>query len=296
MKRLVKLLTIFILVFFALDNVIYYCCNYIYRHSSYFSFTKLRAIDVLYFGTSRTQCGIDPKRIEDKTGLYGYNVAGNGAGVVYSKALGSVFLKYYYPKLFVIEVMPLNEDRRALNFIPPLFFDKDVYRLVKYYPFNIRLRYCIFKSVRFNSFILGLAKQIVLRPKANSDFVPLFGHRQKKYFEENLQERIFFEKTFEGEKMGERFITGLIDDAKDRNIDVVFVRMPLKEGYYEEDFDVYNRLAIRHNIKIVDLSREVLRLSDDDFYDFLHVNEKGMEKLCECLAAKLQEELGQRGK
>jgi len=230
--------------------------------------------DIIYLGNSRFLSGIIPEVVRRETGLSGYNASADGGGIVFAKGFESVIMSYYCPKVFVIQIMPLDSERGSLNRLAPYFNNSEVRNLLSYYPCNIRLKYALFKTSRYNSMLQSIIKRLFVKFGSRHGYRPQFGS----------QSVMKPGKTIPPQKTGltvqseEIILRNFIEKAINSNIDVIIVKMPTLKQEKNNYYDVYSNFAKIYNIPLIDLSEKDdghTQWTKEYFWNNGHLNNKG---------------------
>lgn len=231
--------------------------------------------DVIYLGNSKFLSGIMPEAIKRETGLSGYNASANGSGIVFAKGLESVILSYYRPKIFVIQVMPLSSERGAMSRLAPYLHNSGVKNLLSYYPYNIRIKYGLLKTSRYNSMLVVIIKGLFGKLDSQCGYRPLFGSLSQK---RSRQVRSSIETNFPAQ-FGETLLRNFIEEARRNQVEIIMVEMPILKQEKNDGYDTYGNFAKIYNIPLINLSKKsdtCLQSTKEYFWDKFHLNNKGV--------------------
>lgn len=272
MKRFIIKTIFFIFIFFILDNLLYQALFRLWRKTDFiYSRVVVQKPDIIFFGDSKTRHGIIPDIIKQETEVANYNIARFGSGVVYSKAVQGIILSHYRPKVFVIQYMhlPLLDD--TVYRLAPYLGDKELSRILSFYPYNVRLKIELFKTIRFNSQILTIFYRLLEKYDSTNGYVPLYGVSSMDRTESFVNNRGLL-KLKPG--VGESVLKEFMAEAKKNNIKVIMLGMPVLGKDEIGSFDTWKNLAKENGIPILDFL-QTNQLSLDCFRDSTHLNDRG---------------------
>lgn len=295
MKKITIYILLFILIFVVLDTVLSHALAYLWHRTDFiYNGVIAQESDILFFGDSKCRHGIVPEIVHAETGITAYNIARYGSGIIYSKGIQDLILSYYHPKLFVIQYMPLTTERGAIYSLAPYFDNKKVCDILSYYPFLVRLKYSLTKTLRYNSLLLTIFYRLFAEYDTAFGYVPLYGVSEIDKTERadglgSDQEKL-------SEWLGECFLIKFIEDAKEKNgAKVIILIMPTLKERDMASYPVYKKVALRYGVPILDFSKEEnlrIGLSRDFFWDVNHLNNKGAVKFTQVLAAEIAKIIG----
>lgn len=278
----------FVLGVFVLDAALSWAIGWSYARSPLTSFMRQNKT-ILYFGDSKFHFGVDPDITGKPLGLDGYNLAREGGGIVYSKGIQSVLLRRSRPKLLVLQVMDFSTEKAAEGRLAPFLDEPGVARVFQKLPTTVRLQYSVLRSARYNWVFPSLAKSwFVPPPTSSSGFSELHGNKPHQPPAPTPALR-------ESER---RLYTSLLDaffvEARQHEVPVVVVEMPLKEGRRSPFYATYRELAQRHGAPFLDFSRQgahSIAISPESFYDEGHLNARGAALFSAALGQRLSQAL-----
>ncbi|NQT07269.1 MAG: hypothetical protein HQ575_06995 [Candidatus Omnitrophica bacterium] len=272
MKKIIIKIFIFIIILLVLDRVLFMGISVLYKKSDLTSLGKIlkKKYDIIYLGDSQSLHGIIPSIVKNESGLSGYNASMDGSGIVFAKGFESIILSHYYPKAFVLQVMPLKEERGAISKLAPYFTNSEVRQLISYYPISIRVRYSFFKSSCYNSLLLFIIKRLLIKHGSNDGYRPLYGVK--------TGDSLVREEAKIAFKNGEYVLKAFIEKARKNHIEVIIIKMPTLEQEKNYCYDTYSDFAKIYNIPLIDFSvkdNKHMRWAKEYFYDDYHLNNKG---------------------
>ncbi|MDM8543758.1 hypothetical protein QUF90_22005 [Desulfococcaceae bacterium HSG9] len=295
-KILIIKFLIFVSILILLDNILYTFINKIYEKSSYNQVCIIKKIkpDILFLGTSRSQHAIIPNIIEKYTGLNGYNLAWDNAGLIWSKGILSVLTKWYSPKIIVVEIMPEFNGKEPVSRLGPYFFIEEVKELLDYYPISKRYKYSIFKTSRYESKLASLLKRLFIKyehqfygyiPKYNKMGInmQLSSSKAKNSVDNKIG-------TAELKKDTVSLIKNIVNTAKSSSSDIIFVQIPTFKNIHLRSEQIYKKISILNEIVFLGsfgFDERTLALSREDFFDATHMNHSGAKKFSKYLANQI---------
>ena len=284
MKRSIKYLLIFVLLFFVLDFITGLVMERIFPEITFGTYGKVNKSlcaeeEILIFGSSRAQHHYDPDIIINETGMSCYNTGLGGYGLFYNYTLLNEIIVNHKPKIVILDLSPnVIVDQGSfskLNFFLPYYFDylsfNEIIQLdpdfskfktiFKTYVYNSTFYYCIrtaFTDDKQGNGYRGLLPQLdtnTYKPMQLSSH-EIFGNIKNIY------------------------LNKLINIAIQHNIRLICIVSPTFEK-----FDVHNRIIGEMERMIKEKGVEFYDYSDFDklykkpeyFKDQLHMNVHGVE-------------------
>lgn len=287
MKKIIFKAIVFILLFFILDSIFCGLFSILHKRTDFF-YNKLlvKKPDIIFFGNSKTRHDIIPKIIEQKTGMSAYNIARYGSGVLFSYGAEAIILPHYRPKLFVIQAMSLTKEREALDSLAPYFDNRNVKRLLSYYPYDIKIKYNFFKTARYNSILLTIIYRLFTDYDPYDGYVPLYGIS-------NINRAVRLQNRGSGRLFsfisGKNLLVKFIEEARREMVDVIIVEMPTLHNQRSDSYNACMDISRRYNVTLLDFSRKEkdFKLSSDYFRDASHLNDEGAKVFSSVLGEEI---------
>lgn len=240
---------------------------------------------IVFLGSSRDKHAIVPKIIEEKTGLSVYNAAYDGAGMAYMRAGGAFLLSHYLPKIMVISVIHLDQERADIRKFAPYLDEPAVRPLLADYTWQIRLKYAWLKTPRYNSMLFKLIKRSFEARDLKAGYESFYGKAP-----ETIPDAGAFAGAGGELKQGEQLLKDLVADARRRGVLPVLLELPTGREKSSLSYFTYRDLAKTQGIPFLDFSkggRENFELSPDCFYEEGHLNDKGAREFSAVLGNRL---------
>lgn len=258
--------------------------------------------ELVIYGSSRAWRHIDPKIIENKTGISSYNLGIDGHNFWLQHLRHKTFLeentkpKYIILSVDIWSLKKGNELYNAEQFLPYMLFDKDIFDYTNSYKgFSIADYYL--PLIRY----IGNKNAVVESLENSFSFKKLKLKRKKGYqgwnkvwntdFSEVKKKMKFFEA------IPDPVLISLFDDflseCAKKDIKVVLVYTP---EYFEGQNFVKNRKEIislfegfsdKNNIPFLDYSSNSICTKKEFFYNASHLNKKGAEAFTSLLVNDL---------
>jgi len=285
MKKLVFKSIVFIAMFFICDNLLYQGLFLVWRKTD-FVYNKVIAKkpDMIFLGDSKTRYGIVPNVIKEKTGITSYNLARYGSGISYSRGIEHVILSSYHPRIFVLQCMPLSLEREAVYSLAPYLRNKELKQMLSRYPYNVKVKFELFKTFRFNSQILTMLYRLFNDYDSSSGYVPLYGISGANRTENFNNEKIVPNLKYE---IGKSLLEEFIEEAKMNNVKVIMLAMPVLERDEAESYNTYRQIAKNYDIPFLNAVQTSL-LSSDCFWDSSHLNDDGARRFSSFLGEEIK--------
>jgi hypothetical protein len=214
--------------------------------------------------------------------MSGYNIARYGSGIAYSRGVQGIILSHYRPKLFVIQYMPLSLEREATYSLAPYFGAKELRQTLSDYPYNVKVKFELFKTFRFNSQVLTIFYRLFNNYDSSDGYVPLSGVSGADRTKNNERSAVNLKPG-----IGESILREFIEKAKINNVKVIMLAMPVLERDELESYDIYKRIAKEYDIPFLDFV-QTDSLSSDYFWDSNHLNDKGAKKFSSLLGEEIK--------
>jgi|GEM_PF-5342164 len=282
MKKLLLKVIFFIILFFILDYILY-SGLFIFFNKPRFEQYLDKNTEVVFFGDSRFLSGINPRVIKELYNIYGYNMAPQGSSIISARGMEAVVMHHYLPKIAVLEVMNLDHERSARQNLAPYYYLPEIRKLLQIYPYHVRLTYEYIKSSRYNSLILHIIRDNLIKAdKGNMGYKPLYGSVKSLAALALTKQSLI--------KNGVAILTEFIEQARMNNVGVVFVEMPTLRGDRSQSHDDYVAAALKYDIPFLDYSKEgkdFFALPQSCFYDATHLNDRGAAIFSVILGEKL---------
>ncbi|MCG3176678.1 MAG: hypothetical protein MOGMAGMI_01636 [Candidatus Omnitrophica bacterium] len=291
MRRALPRLVIFVIGLLVLDRLTAAGLSELYRYVHREDHLHRRP-EVLYFGDSRFHFAVDPAVIRARTGLSGYNLAHEGGGMVYSRGLQAVALATYRPRLLVLQVMDLDGEKASAAGLAPYLGYPQVRELFRNYSWQVRVRYLVLHTPRYNDLLPSLVKRALLGSADEGDgYVPLHGTRPSRVWppEPRHPEADFARACLED------FLT----EARRADVPVLIVETPSRAEPHSPSYEVFRQAALRHGVPLADYSSsgaDRLRLESHEYYDDRHLNVLSAPRFSASLAERIAALLPEAGR
>ncbi len=276
MKKVILKTIIFVLIFLVLDHFLYGLFTVLFKKTDYLHNKLIKSKpEIVFFGNSRLLHGVNPDLIMGETGLTSYNISCDGRGIVYSRGAEVLIISEYQPKMFVVQVMPLSDERSALYSLAPYLYNEKIRELFELYPFHLRAKYILSRAIRYNSLLITCLSRLFIDYDTHKGYKPLIGNSSKDRTR-TPGERV--SNTFFDSKNGERLLLDFVREAKSNSIDMIFVEMPSLDSVKTGSYAIYRKIAQEYGIAFLDSSSiklDRLQLSPGHFWDKNHLNHKG---------------------
>ncbi|WP_339847437.1 hypothetical protein [uncultured Dokdonia sp.] len=284
MKKFIKTILIFALIFFIIDKAAYFI---LVKTSKLQSDKKLEKIleggmdrELLVLGSSRGIGNLIGEQLENETGLTTYNLSFRGSDITFQEFIFKTYLQYNKaPKklLLVIDNPSLLALKSTLGFrydrLYPLaqndVINNELIELGKHsiaskYVYTLRLqsRQLKFKKIKTsnNWEIDDYGSQVVYGRSPH--FEILSSNTNGDYNQEEMPEKI--EALANIRKLGDTY-----------GITIYYIFPPNLSGFNTGFLNRFNKIVpVMKNVFIYDMTKDVYR-NEDYFYDESHLNHKG---------------------
>jgi len=255
--------------------------------------------EILICGASRAFVGINPKIIEEYSGMSCYNIALNGSRLGLQVPLLKAYLKHNKkPKILIQELgmYSLSVDKKVFapyKFLPYLQ-ESEIYEgllkidhriwLNKFIPLmNLTYFNTNFQSILIKDYKRQLNKL--------GDYLIDGFHKNKNQW--SIDEKGFFKNPHgiynKIEHKGIQLLDEIIQICKENNIKLVLVNTP---EYYkilnlykhrDEIIKVFENKAKENDLKYLDYTEHEMTKNRNNFYNFTHLNARGANKFTNIL-------------
>lgn len=247
--------------------------------------------DLLIYGSSRAWRHLDPKYIEQQTGMLAYNFGVDGHAFDIQNLRHELNLKHNKPPkviLYSVDINTLGRSKGLYNdeqFLP--FFYSDTlfnyftkkYQNFSFIDYNIPLMRYSGQKKSLTYFV----KEVIRWPQKevrSKGFAPHVGAWNTDY-KKASENRASYYKTINRNTV-EHFDAFLVD-AHSKHISVILMYTPehvLGQNLIEnraEIVRVFDSLAKKNKIPFFDYSKATMNTNIDYFYNSLHLNENGVQ-------------------
>ena len=315
MKRsvIIKKCVVFLVIFFALFVLIQHILKYKWENHEFIS-TRFECyenenkdtIDVLFFGTSRIYAGITPMIMWNDVGLSGMNFGTSLQNAMCNYYLLEYSLLKQTPKVIVLELDPIFEDRKADEKI----YESTYRKIAETLP-DDRLRIELIENIvmdnneqdRLSYYLPILRYHERWSEISSQDFKPVDWY--KEYFKGGLLNnvtvpvKIDVERIYDLEKVAisnssEVYYKKIVDRCREKGIEILCISTPqFSENLNYAKFDIIEEWCNKHGVKYINYNDEeyqnALNLNlECDYYDNEHLNINGSIKLTRDIGQRIQ--------
>jgi hypothetical protein len=246
--------------------------------------------DILIYGSSRAAVHIDPKMIDNSTGLSTWNLGADGNNFLLQYYRHSQILKYNHkPKLIIhsLDIFAFNSYIKLFNseqFIPFMLFNKDLFDINRKYEF-FKIYDFLIPLIRYrgNQSAINHSIDIYFNPQ-NNFIQRINGYKAEDKFWnndfDNAKLKISKYKIDLNQELISLFET-YIQECKNNKIKIIFVYSPeYIEGQKfilnrKDVFSLYTALSRKYSIPFYDFSNDSICLDKRYFYNSIHLNKTG---------------------
>lgn len=259
MKRSIKYILIFVVLFFILDFITGLVMERIFPEITFGTYGKVNKSlcaeeEILIFGSSRAQHHYDPEIIINETGMSCYNTGMGGYGLFYNYALLNELVAKHKPKIVILDlssnVIVDPKSFLKLNIFMPYYFDYLSFsEIMKLDPDFSRFK-TIFKTYVYNSTLYDYIRTAIPHDNQGNGYRGLLPKLDTTTFKPM---RLSPHETFGNIK--KTYLNKFINTAIQHNIRLICIVSPT----YEK-FDVHNR--------IIGEMERIIKAKDVEFYDY----------------------------
>lgn len=260
--------------------------------------------EIIIMGASRAKININPKIIEDSTGLSTYNLGINGYNFSMDYFRYRLLMKYNkHPKLIILSLGYITLDKRNNLFMIeqflPFTFDKDLYNETKTYE-GLNFYDYNFPFVRYigKAKLMKHAANIIFNPSSNYELRYKGYARQCVNWNNDLSKVLGNNKNRikPNQKVDSTTISlfdKFLKELKKENIDIVLVYSPEYiqgqevYGNRSQIISLYQKFADKYNIPFWDYSKDEISYHKHYFYNANHLNCVGSDAFTKKLYKKL---------
>jgi len=260
---------------------------------------KKNTIDVLFLGSSEAYSTFSPMQIWNETGITSYNLSTSSQSLPTSYYLLREGIRTQHPKVVVLEVYTAYYERdyhstarlhQAVDAIP---LNKTKFDMMKDYlsrtlTWEEQIEYA-FPIIQYHSRIYDLKK-----PDYNNNDKYLRGYLVRKNFEKRKEPAIVEEKE-ELYDLHQEYLQKMVDLCKEEGVELIFCKTPVSAcKTFESKMKKYNQVeafAQENGITYFNFNRLAKDIDLDysvDFYDDIHLNTNGAEKVTGYIAEYLK--------
>lgn len=268
--------------------------SYYYRHE--IMENNFDDVKFIFLGSSGTNTAINPIYIFEKTGLPSLNLAHSLQSPINTYYLFENYLKKNEGlKLVFLDVVSLTREADPNKKEHEPFFytsiatfenKKEYFEQFKNdYEKPIGVNY-YFPFFRFHSRWNRLSKKDFNSENLVNSILPFQNqdNKEAKFWDIYMKEDNEFNKS----KIGEKYLSKIINRAKDEKVEVILTVFP-KMNYSLNEINEYKRFANMNQLKLIDFSSKnaINRLKIDlgkDFIDDIHLNYYGGKKISKYIA------------
>lgn len=284
MKRSIKYLIVFVVLFFAIDFSIGLIMNRVFPGITYGTYGKVNKSletdqEVLIFGSSRAEHHYNPEIITRETGLSCYNTGLGGYGLFYNYALLNEIVNEYKPKVVILDLSPnVIVDPKTyvkLNTFTPYYSNYSSFNeIIQLDPEFSKFK-TFFKTYVYNSTLYDYVRGKITGEISENGYKGLQPEMNTTAYNRMiLSDHEIFDTT------KKEYLAKFIDTALEHNVRLICMVSPTYEKY-----DINNRIIHEMEELIVSKGVEFYDFSDYEklyqkpqfFKDQLHVNTKGVE-------------------
>lgn len=250
-----------------------------------------RNSDVIIAGDSRAHFGLDPKHIKKKTGKSAVNVSAYSVGPVMQNdnlKVNDVDLKNT-TLIINVSAFSLNDGVKRPTYYSNAIIRRlsIIERFEQFYPDNIEtlikyasssLKYKIKSSVSEDKFIGSLGFNAANGSLKKSDIRPSeIKGAYNKFWYQNWG--------IHGHKR--KHLESAIKELKDRSKKIILIQMPLSDSFKKHSGHLWEEVEMQaelsdiariYNIEFISFL-DNKSFSDDDFFDLVHLNSQGANRL-----------------
>lgn len=296
MKKFIVRVLIFFAVVALIDVAFGYACCYLNSHAkggdtqNHYYIAKECDKDILIFGSSRCMHHYVPKIIEDTLGMSCYNCGVNGNGIVYLYSRLLWMTERYTPKVLVYDIqsgfdVAEGDNTKYLGW-QKRFYDEpgvsDVFSMVN--KFEIIKMYS--QLYRYNeSFVQMIMDNI--HPVQDVEYGGYRPHHSVMTYKPQIVEP---NQITTWDPVKKECMLRLIGLCKDKGIRLVFAYSPSYGGVHPPCDDIVKKLAEDNNIILIDHYRDPnFCMTNDYFYDSVHMNDSGATAYSQTFASELKD-------
>ena len=258
--------------------------------------------DIIISGASRAKININPKIIEDSTGLNTYNLGINGYNFDMDYLRIKVLMKHNkHPKLMILSLDNVMFGKRKTLFMLEQFLpytsENDIYTTTKTYKGFNNYDYKL-------PFVRYIGKTRIIRHSINILFNPSsnISLRYKGYAPQNIDWKdkwntdLFNNKKYPlpVDTIYISLFDKFLKETKSEGIKIVFVYSPeyfKGQKIYTNRADILallHRFANKYDIPFLDYSNDKISYTKNYFYNFPHLNSKGADIFTRKLVSDLK--------
>lgn len=263
------------------------------------------------YGSSRAWVHIDPRILEDSTGMKTYNFGNDGHNFPMQYLRHKEILKNLpHPKLIllVIDFYSLYKEDSLYNskqYLPYMLWNKDIEHYTSAYvafdPIDYKMpliRYFGKEAVLWNciNVLIGRDGRNKLRYKGYCGTERTWIYHESEV-KEQAQSRIW-----QTDSNILKMLNQFLDECKQSNTDVIFVYAPEYAAVkkfvpnYQHMLDTIQSIAYAHHLEFLDYSNAAINHNEKYFYNATHLNKTGAEIFSKSLASDVKRYLETKAK
>lgn len=258
-------------------------------------FNEKDDFDIFFLGTSHSYCSFNPLLIYENTGFKSY---------VLASQLQPFKATYYYlkevikkdkPKIIFVDIqaliffikeddaiihsyldylpMSMNKLMMILKIVPNKYKAQNLLPLIKYHSRWDELKKEDFNIKRkdYKDYLKGY----VLLKNSSQAF------KDNKKINAEILKHIELAMDDEYVETNLKYLNKMIHECQKNNVNLIFVKTPISDDKcFKNNINFWEKKFEELSVDFVDFNeyKSQMNLTDDDFYDFYHLNSKGAEK------------------
>ncbi|WP_324825787.1 hypothetical protein [Sinanaerobacter sp. ZZT-01] len=260
------------------------------------------SFDVMYFGSSHMYCSIDPKMVEEQTGLHSYVLATQEQPIWISYYYMKEALKTQSPKAVVLEVNMMTEKKKfpkegtLYSAMDPIPLSKNKLDMVFASAPNGERRNYIFNIMKYHDRWEELTLEDYKREyQKKCDPYQGFVRLEQITPIESREDISNVIETREPLSKTMQYLEKIYELTNKEGITLIFLKTPSNATRKEQM--LYNaawKFAEEHDIAYIDYNQKYEELGlklNEDFYDRRHLNFRGVQKLTPSFSAYLLQQI-----
>ncbi len=262
------------------------------EYKEWYDITKSKInADILIQGSSKARLQLSPRQLEHGFGLSAYNLGMDGQHMPMQKYRFDVYLKHNKKPKYVIQIISLSELQNPLinfnydQFIPYLTSDYikkfGDHGFLNYLDFYIPLyKYC-HETGMIEAGLKGYFKRHDTRKYKYKGFRPSDSHWKDSEFKDYKKQHPHG-MDFNVDPVAYSDLVDLIKTCKKEQIDLIFVCPPTPVVFQNmvanrnDIMKAYKDLSDKYKLKYLDYSKDTICTDTAMFYNYNHLNTRGV--------------------
>ena len=289
MKRFVIRLLVFLSMMFILDRGFGVAMKYLQEHAKggyvgHHNYILHQSNeDILIFGSSRAIHHYNPQIIDDSLGMSCYNCGQDGNGIVLFYGWWQLMKNRHLPKMIIYDVNPSfdllvgENNSKYLGWLRSEY-DNDVVKEI-FEDIDPTEKYKMLSMMYRNNskFLQNITDYIhPLFNISSNGYLPLSGELDKMKIREEEQEG---SSKYKFDPLKLEYLEAFVKDAKEYNIQLVFVASPVWYGRNDMMFKPIIDICERNGVRFVNCSNDSKYVHNDFYFkDGNHLNDRGADE------------------